>query len=618
MYSERDRGRSLNRMIRHRVQSMRRQLAGYLWLSDWPAMLGWAALAGMLAAFATIAFHQGMYLIQSVVTGSSGSIVGVMTGLPWYGRLLIPALGGLVAGVLLWLAGRTRAGAHADYMEAVAIGDGRLSIRTGLLRSVSSLFTVVSGGSIGREGAMVHLGAMAASAIGRFSRFGMVRLRVLVACGAAAGVSAAYGAPIAGALFVGEIVLGTMAMQSFGPLLVAAASANIVMRLTGHYHTMYAMDALTQVTGIAVVPFVVLGVVTGLGAPLFLKFLDAFKGVFRRTGLALPWRLALGGLLLGSLLVFRPDVAGNGYSVVSSLLHDNWAWHAVMLVLVLKLVATAITVGSGAVGGVFTPALFMGAAVGLLFGKLIFWLLPGMQTELYVYVLVGMGSFLGAATSAPLMALLMIFEMTLSYQIILPLMLACVVAHFVSRAVAEVAMYDVTVNRERDAQLHYRLRHTSIDELIRPANTVVTTHTPVKEALQMFVDYPVKYLYVVDENNVYQGVIAQQDLTSLMLGESDVHQKCAGDVLRMGFVRTLHPGMALDRAQEFFVQFEGERLPVVSRDEPSRLLGVVYKSSVLEKYSALKKSLDQDLRNVSFDEFRASRRRRVGKQKRKG
>src|SRR5690625_3616499 len=189
-------------MIRHRVQFARRRLAGYLWLSDWPAMLGWAALVGMLAAFTTMAFHQGMYLVQYLATGTSGSIVAVMSGMSWAGRIIVPVLGGLVAamvfsqgmylvqylatgtsgsivavmsdlswagrimfpvlgglvaGTLLWAAGRTRGVTQSDYMEAVAIGDGRLSMRSGLLRSLSSLVTVASGGSIGREGAMVHL-----------------------------------------------------------------------------------------------------------------------------------------------------------------------------------------------------------------------------------------------------------------------------------------------------------------------------------------------------------------------------------------------------------------------------------------------------------------------------
>src|SRR5690606_25229337 len=254
-------------MIRNSVQSMRRQLAGYSWLSDLPAMLCWAALVGVLGALSTIAFHEGMHLLQSLATGQSGSIVGVTKSLPWYGRLLFPAAGGVIAGLLLWAAARVSGSANSDYMEAVAIGDGRLSIRQGLLRSLSSLFTVVSGGSIGREGAMVHLASLSASTIGRFTYFSTSRLRLLVACGAAAGVASAYGAPIAGALFVAEIVVGTMTMQSFGPLMVAAATANIGMRTTGHYQTTYAMPDMPQVPGVEVLPFIFLGLLSGLCAP---------------------------------------------------------------------------------------------------------------------------------------------------------------------------------------------------------------------------------------------------------------------------------------------------------------------------------------------------------------
>src|SRR5690606_5717366 len=280
--------------------------------------LGWAVLVGALGAFATIAFHEGMRLVQHVVTGRSGSLVGMISSLPWYGRLLFPLLGGVVAGILLWASKRYTGTANSDYMEAVAIGDGRLSLRQGLLRSLSSLSSVASGGSIGREGAMVHLASLSASLIGRFTRFSTARLRLLVACGAAAGVASAYGTPIAGALFVAEIVLGTMGMQSLGPLLMAAASANIVMRLTGHYHTTYAITDMPQIPGLEVLPFLLLGVVSGLGAPLFLKFLDFSRRQFQRTELPLPARLGLGGGLLGLLLIIIPEVAGNGYSVVHS------------------------------------------------------------------------------------------------------------------------------------------------------------------------------------------------------------------------------------------------------------------------------------------------------------
>src|SRR5690606_7025189 len=326
-------------------------------------------------------------LVQFVATGDSGSIVRVTQGLPWYGRLLFPLLGGVVAGTLLWLAGKVKAGASSDYMEAVAIGDGKLSIRQGLLRSASSLFTVASGGSIGREGAMVHLAALSASAIGRFGYFNTTRLRLLVACGATAGVSAAYGAPIAAAFFVGEIVLGTMRMHSLGAMLVAAASANLTMRMTGNYHTLYAMADVPMLAGLQILPFVVLGLAGGLCAPLFLKFLDYAKRAFQRLRLPLPARLGLGGGLLGLLPIFMPVAAGDGDNVVHATLHSPWTWQAVLLVLACKVLATALTVGSGAVGGVFTPALFVGAALGTLFGIALGELWPALAAPVYMYTL---------------------------------------------------------------------------------------------------------------------------------------------------------------------------------------------------------------------------------------
>jgi CIC family chloride channel protein len=352
------------------------------------------------------------------------------------------------------------------------------------------------------------------------------------------------------------------------------------------------MVHMPEITALQVLPFVVLGIVTGLAAPLFLKLLDHVKGWFRKTGLPIELRLALGGLMLGMVLLFIPQVAGNGYSVVYSLLHTQWAWYAVVLILLCKVLATAITVGSGAVGGVFTPALFVGGALGTLIGLVVQAVLPAAAAPVYMYTLAGMGSFLGAATSAPIMAILMIFEMTLSYQIVLALMLSGVVAYFVSRAVAEVTMYDVTAARERDVLLRYRLRNTLINELIRPADTVVQTTTPLEQALTMFLDYPVRYIYVVDDNNVFKGALAQQDLTGLLVSQSDIRSKPAADVMRVDYLQTLHPDMTIDQAQDLFVAFRGERLPVVSRGESPRLLGVVYKSAVLEKYSALKRSLD--------------------------
>src|SRR5690625_3599641 len=406
-------------MLKKTLIPLRRRFRHRRWLADTPAMLFWAAVMGVLGAGAVIGFHEGIYLIQKIATGQSGSIVAVTKQLDPLHRVLFPTMGGAIAGVFLWLALRLKKSTTADYMEAVVIGDGRLSVRQTILRSLSSLFTVASGGSIGREGAMVLISSLVASLFGRLIKIATSRLRLLVACGAAAGVAAAYGAPLAGTIFVAEIILGSMQIQTLGPLLIAAASANLTMRMTGYYQAPYEMVGLEAgSSGLDMAVFVVLGVIIGIVAPGFLQLLNTTKSYVARTGLSLVFRLTLGGFILGLLLLLVPEVAGNGYSVVRSLLHDSWSWYAIVAILFAKVFATAITVGSGAIGGVFTPALFVGAAFGALFASVIHTLVPFLEVSPVMYTLVGMGAFLGAATSAPLMAILMIFEMTLSYQLV--------------------------------------------------------------------------------------------------------------------------------------------------------------------------------------------------------
>jgi CIC family chloride channel protein len=393
-------------------------------LSDAHTMLVWSVVVGVAGAFATIAFREAIALLQFAVVGKAGSFVEMARSLPWTVRIWMPAAGGMIAGFFLLIAQRHADKCnHIDYMEAVAIGDGVVPVKLSLWRSVSSLFTISSGGSIGREGPMVQLAALAASLIGRWVHFDPSRLRLLVACGAAAGITSAYSAPIAGAFFVTEIVLGSIAMESFGPVVVSAVVANITMREFAGYKPPYEMPVFPPVAGLEVLLFVALGLLCGAAAPQFLRLLDVSKKSFRKLPVPLPVRLALGGLVVVILSVWTPEVWGNGYSVVNSILHSPWTWTALVLVLVFKLVATAATAGSGAIGGVFTPTLFVGAVVGSLFGQGMHALWPHGKSAPFAYAMVGMGAFLAGATQAPLMAILMIFEMTLSYQVVLPLIL---------------------------------------------------------------------------------------------------------------------------------------------------------------------------------------------------
>jgi len=399
-----------------------------------PLLLLLSALVGFLGALVTVLFREGIHALEWVLGGEAGSLVVMAESLPAWKRLLLPAAGGLVAGLILEQIGaRLRGRSTTDYMEAVAIGDGWISVRHSLVKSASSLFTVASGGSIGREGAMVQLAAMVASALGRLSRFPRDRLRLLVAAGAAAGLASAYNAPIAATLFVAEIVLGSIALEHIGPLIIAAVIANATVHDILGYAPVYQLPAFSLVSDWELGLYLLLGLTAGQVAPLFLRLLERSHQLFGQLLLPLAGRMALGGLMVGAISVYEPQVWGNGYSVVNSVLHTPWAWQALLTVLLLKMLATAATHGSGAVGGAFTPTLFVGALLGALFGTLVHTALPVGTAPPNAYAVVGMGAMLAGATHAPLMSILMVLEMTMEYQVVLPLMLAVIAAHYTAR-----------------------------------------------------------------------------------------------------------------------------------------------------------------------------------------
>jgi chloride channel protein, CIC family len=563
---------------------LRTRAARLFRLSDSHTMLVWSVIIGVAGALATIAFREGIALLQRVFTGTDGSLVDMARALPWTARILLPTAGGLVAGFMLLIARRGQdKKSSTDYMEAVAIGDGVVPVHSSVWRTISSLFTISSGGSIGREGPMVQLAALSASLIGRVVNFDPPRLRLLVACGAAAGITSAYSAPIAGAFFVTEIVLGSIAMESFGPVVVASVVANITMREFAGYRPPYEMPAFPTIAGIEVLLFVGLGLLCGALAPQFLHLIERSRAGFKRLPLPLPLKLAAGGLVVGILSVWTPEVWGNGYSVVNSVLHSPWTWGALVVVLLFKVIATAATVGSGAIGGVFTPTLFVGAVLGALFGLGMHALWPAHTSAPFAYAMVGMGAFLAGATQAPLMAIMLIFEMTLSYQVVLPLALSCVVAYFVARAIGKTSMYDITLHRNREEQERMRARSTQMRELIRPPQTVVLPAATVQEMTRVFLEYPVKYLYVTDEAGCFLGVVALKDITADLLDKRDTSERTAADYLQPHF-DVLTPDMPLGVALQHFLAFQGERLPVIESVAQPKLTGVVYKTSLLDAY----------------------------------
>ncbi|MBS0395761.1 MAG: chloride channel protein, partial [Proteobacteria bacterium] len=312
----------------------------------------WAAMIGIAGALASVVFREAIHLFQWLLTGRSGGLVRVASDLGPLPRLIVPAAGGLVAGAILFLGLRLASvRRNVDYMEAVVVGDGVIAARPTLLRSLSSLVSIASGGSIGREGPMVQLAALLGSKAGLIGRVPLPRRRLFVACGAAAGIASAYNAPIAGAVFVAEIVMGSFAMESFGPLLVAAVSADATIHRFLGYGPVFDVPPIHFGENWELVLYALLGILLGHLAPPFLAALDWSRSRFAALVGPLPARLALGGLIVGLTSLAFPEVWGNGYSVVGSILHEQLFGWLLLAVLAAKVLSTLATVGSGAVGG---------------------------------------------------------------------------------------------------------------------------------------------------------------------------------------------------------------------------------------------------------------------------
>ncbi len=541
----------------------------------------WAALVGLCGALSSVAFRELVRLLERLFTGQSGSLVQAASELAWWHRALIPLVGGLFAGLVLHLASRAlRASRAVDYMEAVVVGDGHIGFRATMASSFSSLLTIASGGSIGREVPMVQLAAMLGSKIGGFARAPIPRLRLMVACGAAAGIAAAYNAPISGALFVSEIVLGSTAMESFGPLVVASVTASATTRQLLGYGPVFEVPHLQFATNWELVFYVILGVLLGHLAPSFLALLDYAKSTFARWRVPIYLRLGLGGLIVGVISIFVPQVWGNGYSVVGSILRGELLGTWLLAVLAAKVLATSSTAGSGAVGGVFTPTLFIGCAIGALFGGLLHQALPSLTSDAAAFALIGMGAFLAATTHAPLTAILMLFEMTLDYQIVLPLMLACVVAHYSAKVYRRgESIYHVSLNAAAtaDAEVDWRLR--TVQALVKPAAAVVPDTLSLQEVFARLPKRPIARVYVTRGDEL----VAWMDprLVLARLNKQELAANTPVEAVARPIVMALTPDMPLCTALDAFLREQVTVLPVIPDQWRNTLLGEVSRHDVL-------------------------------------
>lgn len=564
-----------------RLLKVRVWIAEHFRPSELQVMLVWAGLIGAAGALASVGFRHLMAWTHWLFTGQYAGFVESFAHLSPWQRLLIPVLGGVLAGLVLQFGSRlVPRKSSTDYMEAVVVGDGNVPARLSLVKCASALLSISSGASIGREGPLVQLSTMLASLVGRARRAPTMQRRLLVACGAAAGIATAYNAPIAGALFVAEVVLQSLAMESFGPLVFASVVATLTTRQLLGTGALYHIPSIEMRSSWEILLHAGLGLLAGFCAPAFLKLLRGSEQAFSKLPFPMYARLALGGLVVGALAIVHPEVCGNGYSTVNSILHGAWVWDALLFIAGFKLLATAASFGSGAVGGVFTPTLFVGASVGSLAGQAASALFPNLGLQPQAYAVVGMGAFLAGTTHAPLMAIIMIFEMTLDYQMILPLMLACVIAHYTASAVEPDSIYAESLKRKGVGVFRSQLTDLRVADLMKPNPAFVTESANFDEIAQSFITRHFNYLYVVDNEMRFKGAVALHDIKNYLNAPDLAEFVIARDIARDDFP-TIHPDATLSETLAKFASHDGERLPILDGKDGATLVGTISKTDLI-------------------------------------
>ncbi len=385
-----------------------------------------AFLAGVLGAMAMYLFHTLIDGMEWFLTRHTGSLVQDAIALPVWARILVPTGGGVLAGLVLHFGRSWTSAPHIDYIDAAREGKIELNDRTNAIRTLSSLFSVGSGAAIGREGPMVQLSAWFASWLAKIFPVPENQRNAILVCGIAAGIGAAYHAPVAGVVFVLELALGFFARHTVAPVLISAVTSSALifwMVEPGPLYTMPPVPPL-PVTPQSLLIALAAGVASGILGLGLLKFIEKSKAAF--TLIKPLWiRLGLGGLAVGLLSAPVPEVWGNGYDVVSKVLDGGLPWNWVAAVLIAKAVATVASTSSGAIGGIFTPTLFVGATSGYLLGSI-------AGTDPVMMAIICMAAVLSAVTHAPLMSIVMVLEMTNQFHLVLPVMLACGASYAVS------------------------------------------------------------------------------------------------------------------------------------------------------------------------------------------
>ncbi len=534
---------------------------------------------GLVAVFFILGLKQVSAYTQQVVAqwGYAGLFVALV-------------LGGLVTAVIVvYLAPEAKGHGVPEVMLALATRGGRISPRLVVLKVVASMITIGVGGSAGREGPIVQSGAALGSTVGQWFRLNEERIKVLVAAGAAGGIAAAFNAPIAGSIFALEVILGELGAAYFGMVVLAAVAASVVSQAYLGLQPAFHVPAYGLNSAWELLLYVALALFCALLAVLFIRMLYFLEDVFERWKAPEMLKPVIGMVLTGVVALAFPQVLGPGLEFIGETIAENMDEPALwLLALALaKLVATSFTLGAGNSGGVFAPSLFAGAALGGAFGVVMQRVFPGLPINPGAYALVGMSATFSAAARAPITAVLIVFEMSRDYRLILPLLFATVLSTLVAHYLHPESIYTLKLVRRgitwrfgRDLDLMERI---TVAEAMDPNPSTVPEWMPVSMLLQVFTEAHSHGLPVLNGRGELVGVVTLTDYQRAVEREDFSRLKVA-DIMSRD-LKVAYPDENLWQVLRRMNLHNIGRLPVVSRQNPKQLVGWIQTRDIVRAYN---------------------------------
>ena len=565
-------------------------------------------IVGTGAGFGALIFRKLIDFVQYI---SYDITPDFFSFLKPYHLIFLPAIGGLIVGPLIYFFAREAKGHGVpEVMEAVALHGGKIRPQVAVIKSLASSICIGTGGSVGREGPIAQIGYALGSSLGQLLKLPEDKVRNLVACGAAGGIAATFNAPIAGSMFALEVILGKINVVSFGAVVISAVSADVVAQIFDGNMRAFVIPEYSFSNPNELFLYAILGIIAAIIAYLFTKILYFSEDLWEKIYFPEYLKPLLGGILLGilGLLTYKidgfPRVFGVGYETITQSLNGQLALKITAMLILIKLLATSLTLGSGGSGGIFAPSLFMGAMVGSTFGNIFKNIFPNLASPPGAYALVGMAAFFSGAAHAPITAILILFEMTRDYRIILPLMFATVLSTFVSRIISKDSIYTLKLSRRG---IHLDQGHdidimkgVLVQEIMIKNPPTVNMDLPLIELNIMFNKTHRHGYPVLNYRNELVGMVTISDLDQEIVNGYPTSKTVADIATRSNLVYILSTD-TMAKALNIMSRHHLSHIPVVDPVNKKQLIGLIHISDIIEAYNrAINKKAQLQLKSEAL------------------